>query len=80
MDLLIALVVGAVVGWLAGILMKAKTGLLANILIGVVGSSLGSWLFGVLGFAAYGAIARWIVAVAGAAVLIALLRMLKLVR
>lgn len=45
-------------GWLAGLVMKAMTGLLANILIGIVDSALGSWPFGVLGFAAYGAIAR----------------------
>jgi uncharacterized membrane protein YeaQ/YmgE (transglycosylase-associated protein family) len=79
-DLLVALVIGAIVGWLAGLVMKAKTGLLASIAIGVVGSALGSWLFGVLGFAAYGTLARWVVAVAGAALLIALLRTLKLMR
>jgi uncharacterized membrane protein YeaQ/YmgE (transglycosylase-associated protein family) len=78
MDLIIMIVVGGIIGWLAGMVMKTggQMGILANVVVGIIGSSLGFWLAGVLGLAAYGAIARWAVAVAGAAILIWILKML----
>lgn len=78
MDLIITIVVGGVIGWLASMVMKtgAQMGIIANVIVGIIGSSLGFWLAGVLGLAAYGAVARWIVAVAGAAILIFLLKAL----
>jgi uncharacterized membrane protein YeaQ/YmgE (transglycosylase-associated protein family) len=78
MDLIITIVVGGVIGWLASLVMKtgAQMGLIANVIVGIIGSSLGFWLAGVLGLAAYGAVARWIVAVAGAAILIFILKAL----
>jgi uncharacterized membrane protein YeaQ/YmgE (transglycosylase-associated protein family) len=50
MHWIVTLIVGAVVGWLASMLMKtnAQMGAIANILVGIVGSSLGFWLAGVL--------------------------------
>jgi len=78
MDLIISIVVGGIIGWLASLVMKtsAQMGILANVVVGIIGSSLGYWLAGVLGLAAYGSIARWIVAVAGAAILIWILKAL----
>ena len=77
MDLIITIVVGGIIGWLASMVMKtsAQMGILANVIVGIIGSSLGFWLAGLLGLAAYGAIARWIVAVAGAAILIYILKL-----
>jgi uncharacterized membrane protein YeaQ/YmgE (transglycosylase-associated protein family) len=68
--------VGAVVGWLASMLMKtnAQMGAIANIVVGIVGSSLGFWLAGVLGLSTGGPIVGWIVAVLGAALLIFILK------
>ena len=82
MGLIISLVIGGIVGWLASIVMKtnAQMGLIANVLVGIVGSSIGFWLAGLLGLAAYGAIAQWAVAVGGAAVLIWILKALGLVK
>ena len=78
MDLIITIVVGGIIGWLASLVMKtgAQMGLIANVVVGIIGSALGFWLAGALGLAAYGAVARWIVAVAGAAILIFLLKVL----
>jgi len=78
MDWIITIVVGGIVGWLAGLVMKtgAQMGIVANVVVGVIGSSLGFWLAGMIGLAAYGAVARWIVAVIGAAILIAILKAL----
>jgi uncharacterized membrane protein YeaQ/YmgE (transglycosylase-associated protein family) len=75
MSLIIWLVIGGVIGWLASIVMKtnAQMGLVANVLVGIVGAALGGWLAGVLGIGASG-IGSYIVAVAGAAILIAILR------
>lgn len=78
MDLIISLIIGGIVGWLASIIMKtnAQMGWIANVLVGVVGSALGFWIAGVLGLAASGGIMRFVVAIAGAALLIFLLRIL----
>ena len=78
MDLIITIVAGGIIGWLASMIMKtsAQMGILANVIVGIVGSSLGFWLAGILGLAAYGTIARWAVAVGGAGVLIYILKLL----
>lgn len=65
-----ALIMGALVGWIAGKLMDMEGSLLRNILVGVIGSFVGSAVFGLLGFHAYGLIADLIVGVAGACLFI----------
>lgn len=43
--LLYVIIVGAIVGWLAGVLMKGSGfGLLGNIIIGILGAIIGGWL------------------------------------
>lgn len=76
MNLLVTIIVGGIVGWLASILMKTNTqmGIVANVIIGIVGSSLGSAIAGALGIGSGGAIGTWIVAIAGAALLILILK------
>jgi uncharacterized membrane protein YeaQ/YmgE (transglycosylase-associated protein family) len=76
MDLVMTLLTGGLIGWLASLLMRTdgQMGLLANIVIGIVGSILGSWLAGVLGIAVEGSPARWLVGLLGAMLLLALLR------
>lgn len=78
MNLIITIVVGGIVGWLASMVMKtnAQMGLIANVVVGIIGTSLGFWMAGRLGLAAYGAIAQWLVAIAGAAILIVILKVL----
>jgi uncharacterized membrane protein YeaQ/YmgE (transglycosylase-associated protein family) len=78
MSLIISLIIGGIVGWLASIIMKtnAQMGLIANVLVGVVGSFLGYWIAGMLGVAAAGGIVRFLIAIAGAALLIFILRAL----
>jgi uncharacterized membrane protein YeaQ/YmgE (transglycosylase-associated protein family) len=60
MSWIVSLIIGGIVGWLAGIVMKtnAQMGWIANVLVGVVGSTLGYWIAGLLGFAAVGGQAR----------------------
>ena len=77
MDLIIWLVIGGVIGWLASLIMKtdAQMGMIANVIVGIVGAALGGWLAGVLGIATSG-VMTYVVAVIGAAILIAILRAL----
>ena len=78
MDLIVWLVIGGVVGWLASMVMKtnAQMGIVANVIVGIVGAGIGGWLSGALGIATGGGLMSWIVAVGGAAILIAVLRAL----
>lgn len=80
MNLIVSLIIGGIVGWLASMVMKtnAQMGMIANVLVGIVGSALGFWLAGVMGLGASGAIAQWLVAIAGAAVLIGILKALNI--
>ncbi len=45
-NLIVWLVVGGVIGWIASLIMKtdAKQGLFLNIVVGIVGAMLGGWL------------------------------------
>ena len=44
------LIIGAVAGWLAGVLVKGSGfGLVGDLIVGILGALLGGWLFGVLG-------------------------------
>ena len=78
MNLIVTLVVGGVIGWLASLLRTTdkQRGIVANVIVGIIGSSLGYWVAGLLGLATYGAIARWAVAVVGAVLLIWILKAL----
>jgi uncharacterized membrane protein YeaQ/YmgE (transglycosylase-associated protein family) len=76
--LLIILAIGAVAGWLAGVIMKGGGyGLLGDIVIGIIGAFIGGFLFGLLGISAGGLIGQIITATAGAVVLIFVLRLVK---
>jgi uncharacterized membrane protein YeaQ/YmgE (transglycosylase-associated protein family) len=71
-SLLIFLAVGAVAGWLAGLIVKGGGfGLLWNIILGIIGGIVGGWLFGVLGISAgSGLVGSIITAVVGAVVIV----------
>jgi uncharacterized membrane protein YeaQ/YmgE (transglycosylase-associated protein family) len=76
--LLIILAIGAVAGWLAGVIMKGGGyGLLGDIVIGIIGAFVGGFLFGLLGISAGGLIGQIITATVGAVVLIFVLRLVK---
>jgi uncharacterized membrane protein YeaQ/YmgE (transglycosylase-associated protein family) len=46
MNLILWLVAGAVVGWLAGMVMNDRGGVMLNIVVGIVGAMIGGFLFG----------------------------------
>ena len=82
MQLIIGLIIGGVVGWLASIVMKtnAQMGIIANVIVGIVGSALGYWVAGLLGVAVAGGIIQWLIAIAGAVLLSLILKALKILK
>lgn len=46
MGIIIILVVGAIVGWLAGIIMRTGGGILFDIIVGIAGALIAGFLFG----------------------------------
>jgi uncharacterized membrane protein YeaQ/YmgE (transglycosylase-associated protein family) len=77
-NLIIFLAIGALAGWLAGLITKGGGyGLLGDIVIGVLGAVVGGYVFGVVGVAASGIIGSIVTATVGAVILIFLVRVLK---
>lgn len=77
--LIIWLVIGAVAGWLAGLIMKGYGfGLVGNIVVGIVGSIIAGWLLPRIGFVLVGGIIADIInAVIGAVILLAVIGFFK---
>lgn len=44
MNILIWLIMGGIIGWLASLIMRTNEGLLLNIVVGIVGALIGGWL------------------------------------
>jgi uncharacterized membrane protein YeaQ/YmgE (transglycosylase-associated protein family) len=78
-SLLVFLIVGAIAGWLAGVLVKGfGFGLLGNIVVGIVGAFIAGWLFPMLGVSlGSGVVAAIIHATIGAVILLVLIRLVK---
>lgn len=71
------IIIGAIAGWIAGMIMKTKYGLLTDVVVGVVGALIGGFL---LSFVVDTASGGWwftlFTAILGAVILLWLLRML----
>ena len=76
-DLILTIVVGGIIGWLASLAMKtdAQMGKFANVIVGIVGASVGFWGAGLLGVGGGGFVVQMLIAVAGAIVLIWVLKL-----
>lgn len=77
-SLVVFLIIGAVAGWLAGVVMKGGGfGLLGDIVVGIIGAFVGGWLFGVLGIFAGGFVGAVITAFVGACLFLFVVRLIK---
>ena len=76
MGLILAIIVGGIIGWLASLVMKtnAQMGVLANIIVGIIGGALGHFVASLIGIAAIGALGSFLISLVGAVLLIAILR------
>jgi len=77
--LIIWLIVGAIAGWLAGMVVKGGGyGLIGDIIVGIVGGLIAGWLLPRIGiFIGSGFIAAVINAFIGAVILLIVLRLIK---
>ncbi|MGA9540536.1 MAG: GlsB/YeaQ/YmgE family stress response membrane protein [Methyloceanibacter sp.] len=78
---LVTLLIGAVAGWLAGVVVEgAGFGLLWNVIIGIAGAFIAGWLFPRLGFRltiAGGVIGAIVTAALGAIVLLLVVNLIQ---
>ena len=76
--LLIFLLIGAVAGWLAGLIMKGGGfGIPGNIVVGIIGAVIGGFVFSIAGIAAGGLIGSIVTATVGAVLLLAAVRIIR---
>ena len=78
-SLLVFIIVGAIAGWLAGLIVKGfGFGLIGNIVVGIVGALIAGWLFPRLGFTVGGGILAAIIhSTIGAVILLVLIKLVK---
>jgi uncharacterized membrane protein YeaQ/YmgE (transglycosylase-associated protein family) len=71
-DLIIWLAIGAIAGWLAGLIMKGYGfGLVGNIVVGIIGAIIAGWLLPRVGIIVIGGVVAEIInAVIGAVILL----------
>ena len=81
MGIILWIIFGGLVGWVASLIMKsdAQHGVLLNIIVGVVGAVVGGWIMSVLGQSGVQGfdIYSFVVALLGACLLIAAVRVLR---
>ena len=76
MGIILWIIFGALVGWVASMIIGGSGGLLTNIIVGIVGALLGGWIMsffgktGITGFNIY----SFLVALLGAVILIIIVR------
>jgi len=75
--ILVSLGIGAVAGWLAGIIMKSKSGLLFNIILGLVGGIVGGFILSLFNLNIPGIVGSIIGSVVGACLVIFIVRLIK---
>lgn len=77
--LIIWILVGAVAGWLAGLVVRGfGFGIVGNIIVGILGALLGGWLFAAAGIAiGVGIVNTIFTAFIGAVVLLLIVRVIK---
>lgn len=79
MELIIWIVFGALVGWVASMVMGTGGGLVWDIAVGIIGAVIGGWIMSALGQSSGGGfnLYSFLVALLGACVLIAAVRAIR---
>ena len=81
-SILLLLLFGALIGWVAGLIMKNNRSLLMNIIFGIVGSILGGYIASLLGFGSFTGdfsfnIVNVLISIGGACLLIFLVGLIR---
>lgn len=81
MNIIIWIIFGGIVGWVASLIMKtnAQQGALLNIIVGVVGAVIGGWLMSVIGQSGVGGfnLYSFLVALLGSVALIGIAKAIR---
>lgn len=79
MGIIIWIIFGAIVGWIASLIMKSEGGLLWDIIVGIIGAVIGGFIMSSLGQGGVGGFNLYslLVAILGACILIAIVRVLR---
>ena len=80
MNIIVWLIVGGIIGWLASMIMRtdAQQGILLNIVVGIVGAFIGNFVLGLVGVSIGGSILAAIInAFIGAVILLFLIGLIK---
>jgi uncharacterized membrane protein YeaQ/YmgE (transglycosylase-associated protein family) len=85
MNLIIWLVVGGLIGWVASALMHSGGGILMNVVVGIAGAFIGGWLLGpMVGAGTINSgdfsVRGLVVSLLGAVILLAIVTLLRRVR
>ncbi len=79
MNIIILIIFGAIVGWVASLIVGTNEGLILDIIVGIIGSVVGGWLVGffdygpVTGFNIY----SFLVALLGSVVLLVIVKAIR---
>ena len=81
-SILLWLLFGALVGWIAGLIMKSRNSLLVNIILGIVGSIVGGFVASLLGFGSFGGtfsfdVVNILISIGGACLVIFVVRLIR---
>lgn len=80
-NIIVWLIVGAVAGWLAGLVMRSRQGLIGNIILGIIGSVVGGFVLtlipGVQSVESGLSLGHILTATVGAILIIAVVRVLR---
>ncbi len=81
MGIILWIIFGGLVGWVASLIMKtdAQQGIILNVVVGIIGAVLGGWIMGGLGQGGVGGftVYSFLVALLGAVVLIFLVKAIR---
>ena len=77
MGFIIAIIVGAFAGWLAGRIMHTNFSFIGNIAVGMIGGFVGNLVLGLIGIEGSGLIGSTIVSVVGACIFISIVRAIQ---
>ena len=81
MDIILWILFGALVGWVASLIMKTdgQQGAILNIIVGIVGAVIGGWIMNFFGASGGGGVNLYsfVVALLGACVLIAVVQAVR---
>jgi uncharacterized membrane protein YeaQ/YmgE (transglycosylase-associated protein family) len=81
MGIILWIVMGGLVGWVASLVMKtdAQQGILLNIVVGIIGAMIGGWIMSVLGGSGVSGfnLYSFLVALLGAVVLLAIVKAIR---